>query len=42
MGSDFPWYDLQHTVERVLDLPILSQEEKEGIMGANAETILGL
>ncbi|MDH3692633.1 MAG: amidohydrolase family protein [Gammaproteobacteria bacterium] len=42
MGSDFPWYDLDHTVERVMELPLLSQEEKEGILGANAITILGL
>ncbi len=42
MGSDFPWYDLDHTVERVLELPVLSQEEKEGIIGANALRILKL
>ncbi|MCH9037691.1 MAG: amidohydrolase [Chloroflexi bacterium] len=42
MGSDFPWYDLDHSVERVMELPILSQEEKEGILGANAVDILGL
>ncbi len=42
MGSDYPWYDLDHTVERVMALPILSAEEKEGIIGANAVTILNL
>ena len=42
MGSDFPWYDLDHTVERVMELPILSPEEKESILGANAVRILGL
>jgi len=42
MGSDFPWYDLDHTVEQVMDLPVLSTEEKEGILGANALDILGL
>lgn len=42
MGSDFPWYDLGHTVKRVLELPILSQEEKEGILGSNAVRILGI
>jgi len=42
MGSDFPWYDLDHTVERVMGLPVLSQEEKEGIIGANAQRILKL
>ena len=40
MGSDFPWYDLDQTVDRVMSLPILSMEEKEGIIGANAERIL--
>ena len=42
MGSDFPWYDLDHTVDRVMALPVLSAEEKEGILGANAVSILGL
>ena len=42
MGSDYPWYDLDHTVERVMELPILSAEEKEGIIGSNAVGILNL
>ncbi len=42
MGSDFPWYDFDHTVDRVMELPLLSREEKEGILGANAVRILGL
>lgn len=42
MGSDFPWYDLDKTVDRVMSLPLLSNEEKERILGANAEEILGL
>ncbi len=42
MGSDFPWYDLDNTVDRVMELPLLSDEEKERILGANAEEILGL
>lgn len=42
MGSDFPWYDLDHTVDRVMELPILSNEEKAGILGANAQRILKL
>ena len=42
LGTDFPWYDLDHTAERVMELPILSEEEKEGILGANAVRILGL
>ena len=24
MGTDFPWYDLDHTVERIMELPVLS------------------
>lgn len=40
MGSDFPWYDLDQTIDRVMALPLLSMEEKEGIIGANAERIL--
>ena len=42
MGSDFPWYDLDNTVDRVMSLPLLADEEKERILGANAEEILGL
>ena len=42
MGSDFPWYDLDHSIDRVFSLPLLSQEQKERIIGANAVDILGL
>ena len=42
MGSDFPWYDLDHSIDRVMSLPVLSVEEKAGIVGANAVDILGL
>jgi uncharacterized protein len=42
MGSDWPWYDLGHTVERVHELPGLSEEERDGILGGNAARILGL
>ncbi|MFQ5933852.1 MAG: amidohydrolase family protein [Dehalococcoidia bacterium] len=42
MGSDFPWYDLDRSVKLVMELPGLSQEEKEGILGANAIRILDL
>ena len=42
LGTDFPWYDLDHTVERVMALPGLSQEEREAILGANALRILRL
>lgn len=36
MGSDFPWYDIDHTVGSVLALPGLSAEEKDDIIGENA------
>lgn len=42
MGSDFPWYDLENQIELIMDLPVLSLEEKEGILGPNAERILSL
>lgn len=42
MGSDFPWYDIDHTVERVMELPLLSKEQKEAILGANAVRILSI
>ena len=42
MGSDFPWYDLDHTIMRIMELPLLSDEEKLGIVGSNAVRILGI
>lgn len=36
MGSDFPWYEIDHTVERVRALPGLSAAEKDQILGDNA------
>jgi predicted TIM-barrel fold metal-dependent hydrolase len=42
LGTDFPWYDLDHTAQRVMDLPLLSKDAKERILGANAIGILGL
>jgi predicted TIM-barrel fold metal-dependent hydrolase len=42
MGSDFPWYDLDRTVDLVLDLPGLSAEETTGILGRNAAALLDL
>jgi predicted TIM-barrel fold metal-dependent hydrolase len=42
LGTDFPWYDLDHTVNLVMDLPLLATEEKEAILGANAVRILRL
>jgi uncharacterized protein len=42
LGTDFPWYDLDHAVELVMDLPLLATEQKEAILGANAVRLLGL
>jgi uncharacterized protein len=42
MGSDFPWYDLDRTVERVMGLPLLTVAEKEAIIGTNAVRLLRL
>ena len=42
MGSDYPWYGLAHSVDRIMELPILTDGEKEAILGANAIEILGL
>jgi len=42
LGTDFPWYDLDRTVELVMELPLLSAREKEEILGANAVRILNL
>ena len=40
LGSDFPWYDLDYSVERIRSLPLLSQEEKTAILGGNAVRLL--
>ena len=40
LGTDFPWYDLGRTAEQVMKLPLLSEEQKVGILGANAARIL--
>jgi hypothetical protein len=42
LGTDFPWYDLDRTVDLVMDLPLLGTEEKEAILGVNAARILRL
>jgi predicted TIM-barrel fold metal-dependent hydrolase len=42
LGTDFPWYDLDRTVDLVMELPGLSVEEREAILGANAAHILRL
>jgi predicted TIM-barrel fold metal-dependent hydrolase len=42
LGSDFPWYDLDYSVERLMGLPLLSHEEKAAILGGNAVRLLRL
>ncbi len=42
LGSDYPWYEPAHTAELVLSLPVLSQTEKNAILGENAARILDL
>lgn len=42
MGSDFPWYTPSHHIERVMELPLLSKEQKESILGRNAMVFLNL
>jgi predicted TIM-barrel fold metal-dependent hydrolase len=41
-GTDFPWYDLDRTVDQLMDLPHLSDEERRGILGENAIRRMGL
>ncbi len=41
-GTDFPWYDVEATIDQVMELPYLADEEKEAILGANAVRVLGL
>ncbi len=41
-GTDFPWWDPVDCVQRVMDLPLLSREEKEAILGQNAVRLLGI
>lgn len=36
MGSDFPWYDIDTTCEKLMSLPGLSAAEKQRILGENA------
>jgi uncharacterized protein len=42
LGSDYPWYEPARTAELVESLPVLSQAEKNAILGENAARILGL
>lgn len=41
-GTDFPWYELDHTVDQLMSLPHLSDEERRGILGENAIRRMGL
>lgn len=41
-GTDFPWYQVDRTVEQVMGLPHLSEEERELILGVNAVDFLDL
>ena len=42
MGSDFPWYDLNDIILRIRNLPILSSDDKQAILGLNAARTLGV
>ncbi len=41
-GTDFPWYELERTVDQLMALPHLSDEERRGILGENAIRRMGL
>jgi predicted TIM-barrel fold metal-dependent hydrolase len=41
-GTDFPWYELEATIDQLMDLPHLSDEERRGILGENAARRMGL
>jgi uncharacterized protein len=41
-GTDFPWYELDRTVDQLMSLPHLSDEERRGILGENAIRRMGL
>jgi len=42
LGSDYPWYEPAHSAELLLSLPVLSQAEKNAILGENAARLFGL
>lgn len=42
MGSDFPWYDMGHTIALVDELPGLSRGERDAILGENAAAFFRL
>jgi predicted TIM-barrel fold metal-dependent hydrolase len=41
-GTDFPWYELDRTIDQLMSLPHLSDEERRGILGENAIRRMGL
>jgi predicted TIM-barrel fold metal-dependent hydrolase len=41
-GTDFPWYELDRTIDQLMSLPHLSDEERRGILGENAVRRIGL
>ena len=41
-GTDFPWYEVDRTIDQLMDLPHLSDEERLGILGENAVRRMGL
>ena len=41
-GSDFPWYELDASIELLDRLPLLTDEEKAAIAGLNAARLLGI
>jgi predicted TIM-barrel fold metal-dependent hydrolase len=41
-GTDFPWYELDRTIDQLMELPHLSDEERRGILGENAIRRMGL
>src|ERR1035437_6028052 len=42
LGTDYPWYDIGSTREVLMDLPRLSEGQKDAIAGENAARILAL
>jgi predicted TIM-barrel fold metal-dependent hydrolase len=41
-GTDFPWYEVDRTIDQLMALPHLSDEECRGILGENAVRRVGL
>lgn len=41
-GTDFPWYQVDRTIDQVEALPHIAEEQRQGILGVNAVDFLGL